>query len=42
MRLILIVALAGVALGIAGNTSRRASQPNPTNGPVRALSEVAR
>lgn len=42
MRIILIVAQAGITLGMAGNASRRASQPNPVNGPVRVLSEVAR
>ncbi len=29
-------------LMVAGNASRRASQPNPVNGPVRALPGMAR
>jgi hypothetical protein len=42
MRVALLCLLVGLALGMAANASRRASQPNPVNGSVRVLSEVAR
>lgn len=40
----LVIALLSVALAVSalGNMSRRASRPNPVNGPVRVLSEAAR
>lgn len=36
------VTFAVVWLSVLGLASRRASQPNPVNGPVRVLSEAAR
>lgn len=42
MRVALLCRLAGRALGMAGNASRRASVPNPVNGTVRILSEAGR
>lgn len=45
MRKNALIALLSTALAVsalAGTASKRASQPNPVNGPARVLSEVAR